>query len=46
MKYYRRGAIRFLKVGRFGISWWWAKPKRTNWKDRYTTYGEMERIVP
>jgi hypothetical protein len=45
MKFYRRGAIRFVKIGRFGFSWWWAKRKPTTWQERYQTYGDMEGIV-
>lgn len=41
IKYHRRGAIRFLKIGRFGFSWWVAKRKPVTWQERYTTYGAL-----
>ena len=44
MTYKRRGSLRFIKIGRFGFSWWWAKKKPTKWQQRYREFGDMADI--
>jgi len=36
MSYFKRGGLHFIRIGRFGFTWYWAKPKK--WQDDYLGY--------